>query len=588
MKKLLLLLLFFVVRPLSAQTALDSVKAVYAPFSISAVIIGNDSQALTNVHCYSVQLSNNSSHNVSLTEVTITANSINPSFKDSLVLNNAKLMDGDAQCGATLGTSVLGQNLFFSFVSPLIIYARSSVTLDLSGDLYGWGSYQFSLVGLNVTDAVTNEARTLLYGQNWGGEVIGKIINLVNTDHLSLAIHLYPETYDRDTIFVLPGESFYSSGYFRTASWNFIPDAIMSFHSGIIVNGISSFNNWNFVLPWTDSLVETGLLTTSLGVDNQSVVWTGNSSSQGINQANFGWLSGDNNLPLGGIAMVNYFVEATLYNSNSLPPQLITVGRQRVIKCIDGILGDVDGNGVVEDNDLAFIQQAYTSNGLSENYFYTPQGINFGRAAILFSYPTIVDMWLINVWLHNPNDPVVQGLGIGQLMSARTRPLAVAYSQAMVGNNLQINTQAYAVRVSTTLPSGKMWDSAVQVQNGKAEFSVPDAALKYKIEAVALPSQVTGVKSDAKNIPAKFSLNQNYPNPFNPTTTIGYSLPKAAPVSLKIYDILGREVANLVNEEKPAGSYQVNFDASKLASGTYIYRLTAGSFSQIKKMILLK
>ncbi|MFN3639254.1 MAG: T9SS type A sorting domain-containing protein, partial [Chloroherpetonaceae bacterium] len=85
-----------------------------------------------------------------------------------------------------------------------------------------------------------------------------------------------------------------------------------------------------------------------------------------------------------------------------------------------------------------------------------------------------------------------------------------------------------------------------------------------------------------------YRLEQNYPNPFNPTTNISYVLPKAENVSLKVYDVLGREVATLVNEVKAAGAYTVPFNASNLASGVYFYKLQAGSFVQTKKMMLVK
>ena len=106
--------------------------------------------------------------------------------------------------------------------------------------------------------------------------------------------------------------------------------------------------------------------------------------------------------------------------------------------------------------------------------------------------------------------------------------------------------------------------------------------------------------------PKEYSLSQNYPNPFNPTTTIKYSIPKTTSplpgggrgglVTLKVYNILGREVATLVNEEKPAGNYEVNFDASKLSSGVYFYQLQASDletisgqgFVETKKMILIR
>jgi hypothetical protein len=90
------------------------------------------------------------------------------------------------------------------------------------------------------------------------------------------------------------------------------------------------------------------------------------------------------------------------------------------------------------------------------------------------------------------------------------------------------------------------------------------------------------------DLPTQFILNQNYPNPFNPTTTINYSVPKSGIVKIKVYDLLGREVATIVNENKPAGNYNIEFNASKLTSGIYFYRMEAGSFSQTKKLLLLK
>lgn len=88
--------------------------------------------------------------------------------------------------------------------------------------------------------------------------------------------------------------------------------------------------------------------------------------------------------------------------------------------------------------------------------------------------------------------------------------------------------------------------------------------------------------------PEKYSLSQNYPNPFNPSTTINYELPKANFVSLKIYDMMGREVANLVNQTQDAGFYAVKFDASKLSSGIYFYKIQAGDFNAVKKFMLVK
>jgi hypothetical protein len=99
--------------------------------------------------------------------------------------------------------------------------------------------------------------------------------------------------------------------------------------------------------------------------------------------------------------------------------------------------------------------------------------------------------------------------------------------------------------------------------------------------------QATGVQGTVV-IPKDFVLFQNYPNPFNPTTVIHYYLPVASHAVVKVYDVLGREVATLVNEQKLAGSYQVTFDAHLLTSGVYFYSLQAGSFAETKKLILIK
>jgi len=99
---------------------------------------------------------------------------------------------------------------------------------------------------------------------------------------------------------------------------------------------------------------------------------------------------------------------------------------------------------------------------------------------------------------------------------------------------------------------------------------------------------ITNVENIDDNNPNHFSLSQNYPNPFNPTTSIQYAVSSREFVTLKVYDLLGREVATLINEEKPAGEYEIEFNASGLASGIYFYKLQAGSYSSIKKMICLK
>jgi hypothetical protein len=99
---------------------------------------------------------------------------------------------------------------------------------------------------------------------------------------------------------------------------------------------------------------------------------------------------------------------------------------------------------------------------------------------------------------------------------------------------------------------------------------------------------VLSINESNYNVAGNFELLQNYPNPFNPTTKIGFRISDRGFVTLKIYDILGNEIATLVNEEKPTGEYEVVFSGTNLPSGIYFYKLTAGKFSDTKKLVLLK
>lgn len=101
---------------------------------------------------------------------------------------------------------------------------------------------------------------------------------------------------------------------------------------------------------------------------------------------------------------------------------------------------------------------------------------------------------------------------------------------------------------------------------------------------------ITGVQGSPGEVPSEYKLSQNYPNPFNPSTKINFSIPKSSSVSLKVFDVSGKEVATVVNDRRDAGSYEVAFDAGLygLTSGVYFYRLTTNDFSQTKRMVIVK
>ncbi len=131
-------------------------------------------------------------------------------------------------------------------------------------------------------------------------------------------------------------------------------------------------------------------------------------------------------------------------------------------------------------------------------------------------------------------------------------------------------------------------NSGTQVTVEAADTTSPNTGVIPVNGISFITSGVTGVEQADNTIPENFSLQQNYPNPFNPTTQINYSIPSTQNVTLKVYDELGKEVATLVNKDQAAGNYTVDFNASNLASGVYFYRIQAGDFVQMKKMILMK
>jgi hypothetical protein len=119
--------------------------------------------------------------------------------------------------------------------------------------------------------------------------------------------------------------------------------------------------------------------------------------------------------------------------------------------------------------------------------------------------------------------------------------------------------------------------------------SVPNNEFGYgRIDVqAALQELITDVQKE-DDVPVAYSLKQNYPNPFNPSTTIEYSLPDNELVKIKVYDVLGNEITTLVNDIQSAGTYKVSFDAKNLSTGVYFYRISAGNFQEIRKMIFLK
>lgn len=173
------------------------------------------------------------------------------------------------------------------------------------------------------------------------------------------------------------------------------------------------------------------------------------------------------------------------------------------------------------------------------------------------------------------------------LTSTNIRSLAVS------GTNLFAGTYGGGVFLSTN--NGASWTA---VNSGLSNLKVYVLAVSGgylfagtyggAVWRCPLTEMITPVERLTADLPARFSLDQNYPNPFNPSTTIEFALPHSGLATLKIFNLLGEQVAMLVNEARPAGTYRIGWNAGNLPSGVYLYRLQAGEFTETKKLILLR
>jgi len=158
----------------------------------------------------------------------------------------------------------------------------------------------------------------------------------------------------------------------------------------------------------------------------------------------------------------------------------------------------------------------------------------------------------------------------------------VAYSISSNDGSYQIENLVagdYTLVVDATEYENASSDNSVSLNYGSNPSTTKDLFLN--------PESTTGVKSNSP-VPSSYSLSQNYPNPFNPSTQIRFTIPEKTNVKLEVYNLIGQKVADLVNSELSAGEYSITFNASGLSSGIYLYRLQAGNFSSVKKMILMK
>ncbi len=258
------------------------------------------------------------------------------------------------------------------------------------------------------------------------------------------------------------------------------------------------------------------------------------------------------------------------------------------------------------------------SGGLEFDYFNDWfEQANIENPDYIYSPPNSNQLYTWGIWanasIFSPDTTVLYNVqfplqeGTGQVVDSvftkwlldNPRSLARDY---FLGNNQPADSMKIYIRVGSNEPYAGNYRASKQFSDTLNAWGIShnygEHLLGHDFNSTLVPSllmwadsvfsrSITIVEGSQLKV-NEFELQQNFPNPFNPSTTIKYSIPTSNFVTIKVYDVLGNEVAALVNEEKPAGTYEVNFNASQLSSGIYFYKLQAGSFVETKKMILLR
>ncbi len=279
---------------------------------------------------------------------------------------------------------------------------------------------------------------------------------------------------------------------------------------------------------------------------NQNQIWVGTSKGVYYEQGNGSWTPVNSGFPFGE----NINVYSLINNGND-----VFAGSDR------GVFKLIDTTWVEKSNDFAY------TLGSADGYLFAGGGLFSG-----------------NVYMSTDNgDNWNLSLNVGAAMDILS-----------IGSNIFIASYGDGVWRSTNY--GNNWS---QINDGFNTSAYKTFSLTKNNQDIFVGTETVGVwKRPLSQIvtavenetitPTEFTLEQNYPNPFNPSTSIQYQISSISQVTLIVYDVLGNEIVTLVNEEKLAGSYEVTFDASGLASGIYLYKLTAGSFIQTRKMILVR
>ncbi len=280
---------------------------------------------------------------------------------------------------------------------------------------------------------------------------------------------------------------------------------------------------------------------------------------------------------------------------------------------------NLTGAGIYKTTDSGItwsLQHSIPNEALSDVHFTDSQtGTAVGWSGIILKTTDDGATWmsqtsnitnsLVSVFFVNSDIGFAVG-GVGTILATIDGGIPVelsSFTASVTGNDVtlnwitssELNNRGFEIeRFSSSWEKvGFVEGNSTTAQNHSYSFTdhnVSSGKFSYRLKQIDFDGtfQYSPTVKVEIGIPEQFALFQNYPNPFNPTTTISWQSPVGSHQTLKVYDLFGREVANLVDEYRPAGKYKVDFDASELPSGTYFYRLQSEEFTETKKFMLLK
>ena len=257
----------------------------------------------------------------------------------------------------------------------------------------------------------------------------------------------------------------------------------------------------------------------------------------------------------------------------------------------DDMVATLKTNNV--NNDQTWVSQMITMNTRTQamfdddaNYPYLTEGTWYPKLPAFTDPQDLLTNWVDSVKVFATKTVDIAGVGTAAVLSDWRKVLIgpdfYVYSDWPIPIDLSYTDADLMAGGTNGFPVGDLnWFPARKAE-WEAQKDAEHAKLDYMLYNGTLAVQEGGA------LPEAFALDQNYPNPFNPSTTIAFSLPRASDVSLKVFNLLGQEVATLINGHRTAGSHEVKFNAAGLSSGVYFYKLVSGDFTQVKKMSLVR